>query len=110
MTAEKTFGGDQIVIDRLRRVRVDVAEKAQGDVVIPRLDPARAEQAAAKKGQLRRDIGRDCESENSRGKVLPSQCLFSPSSHAVTTGKIPATMVSTPCRVGWRPSGNCIPF
>ena len=45
----------------MRDVVVDVADEAQGDVIILRIDPARARQAAAQHRQRLRDLGRNLD-------------------------------------------------
>ena len=45
-----------------RHARIDVADEAQGDVVVRGLHPARAHNAAAREGDLRRDALRNFQS------------------------------------------------
>ena len=55
--------------DVVREAIVDVADEAQRDVVVFRVDPARAGQAAAQQRQRRRDLARDFQADEQAGHL-----------------------------------------
>ena len=53
----------------MREAIVDVADEAQRDVVVFRVDPARAGQAPAQQRQRRRDLARDFQADEQAGHL-----------------------------------------
>ena len=64
------------VVDIVRHAPVDIAQEAQGDVVVGRLDPAGTRQAATMQRQLGCDIGGNFQSdEQPRHERIPAKQL-----------------------------------
>ncbi len=105
--------------DLMRGHVVDVADEAQRQVIVLRIDPARARQAAAQRGERLSDVGRNfhtgeetrhwshflngARSGITRFRYDPRAARTRATS-ASTCGSIRATITSTPAALGCRPS------
>src|SRR4051794_23471483 len=88
---------------------VDVADEAQRQMVVLRINPARARQPAAQARQRLSDIGRnfDAGEEPRHGDdfwLYDPRPVRARAIKTSTCGRIRATITSTPAAVGCRPS------
>ena len=94
--------------DFLRDHVVHVADEAQRQMIILRIDPARARQSAAQHDERLADIGGNFDTgEETRHGSLTSSTRARRAreqSAASTCGRIRATITSTPAAFGCRPS------
>ncbi len=87
---------------------VDVADEAQRQMIIFRIDPARARQSAAQHAERLANVGGDFDTgEEARHGRLPIHDARAARTAAIsssTRGRIRATITSTPAAFGCRPS------
>ena len=87
---------------------VDVADEAQCQVIVLRIDPARTRQSAAQRRQRLPDIGRnfDTGEETRHGETFnyDPRAARARAINSSTRGRIRATIASTPAAFGCRPS------
>src|SRR5215831_12880606 len=103
-----TFDAAKHGPDFMGDIVVDVADKPQRQMVVFRVDPARARQAAPQGGKALSDIGRDFysgeETRHDETFIHDPRAARALAINSSTRGRIRATIASTPAVFGCRPS------